>query len=93
MKLNPVAMGNALGGATAILFLACGLLAYAAPDLLVGLAQSFVHTLNLAPLTAEKVPFNVGQFAIGWVALSIYLWSFGWLLGTIYNATRGKEAA
>jgi uncharacterized membrane protein (DUF485 family) len=91
--MNPVAMGNALGGAAAILFLACGLLAYMAPDLLIGLAQSFVHTLNLAPLTAQKVPFDFGQFALGWVVLSAYLWIFGWLLGTIYNATRGREAA
>jgi len=52
MKLNPVAMGNALGGATAILF------------------------------------------ALGWVGMSIFLWIFGWLLGTIYNATtrnRGQQ--
>jgi hypothetical protein len=87
MKLNPTAMGNALGGATAILYAICAIFAYSAPDFVISLAKSFVHVLDLSPLTKSLQPFDIGRFAIGWIALSAYMWIFGWLFGTIYNAS------
>lgn len=94
MKLNSTAMGNALGGATAILYAICAIFTFAAPDLVISLAESFVHALDLSPLTKSLQPFDIGRFAIGWVALSAYMWIFGWLFGTIYNASaRNRESA
>ncbi len=93
MKLNPIAMGNALGGATAILFAICAIFAYTSTDLVISLAKSFVHVLDLTPLIpTQKQPFDFGRFALGWAALGAYMWIFGWLFGTIYNAsTRNRE--
>lgn len=92
MKLNPRAMGNALGGATAILYAICAIFAYTATDFVISLSMSFVHILDLTPLIpAQKQSFVLGSFALGWVALSAIMWVFGWLLGTIYNATTNEK--
>ncbi len=95
MKLHPTAIGNALGGAIAILFAICAIFAYTATDLVVSLAWSFVHVLDLTPLIpAQNQSFEFGRFALGWVSISAYVWIFGWLLGTIYNASvRGRETS
>lgn len=94
MKLNPIKMGNALGGATAILFAICAVFAYAAPAALLYLARSFVHTLDLTPLVPATPPsFDVAGFVVGWAALSAYFWLFGWLVGTLYNAGASNRRA
>lgn len=95
MKINPVAFGNALGGAMAILFLVCGIFAYTSPDLVVSISQSIVHGLDISPLIpSAKPPFVVGSFFIGWVFMSLSAWLFVWLGGNIYNlSNRGRSPA
>lgn len=89
MKLNSVAMGNALGGATAILFAICAAILYSARDLGVSFIKSLVHSIDTSGLTANPQPFEFGTFALGWVGITIFMWVFGWLLGTVYNASAG----
>lgn len=86
MKLNPIRLANAIGGATAILFPLCAFFAYTARDTLVAIFKSMVHTIDVTPLTsAPAPPFELGSFVLGWVATSVYLWIGGWIGGLIYN--------
>lgn len=89
MKLNPVAMGNALGGATAILFAICAIIVYSAPDLGVSIFKSIMHSIDVTPLTTDPKPFDFGTFARGWATMTIFMWVFGWVLGMVYNASAG----
>ena len=93
MKLNPVAMGNALGGATAILFAICAIIVYSARDFGVSIFKSIMHSIDVTPLTTSPKPFDFGMFALGWVAMTIFMWVFGWVLGTVYNASVGRREA
>lgn len=93
MKLKPVAMGNALGGATAILFAICATILYSARDLGVSFIKSLVHSIDTSGLAANPQPFEFGRFALGWVGITIFMWVFGWLLGTVYNASSGEREA
>ncbi len=87
MKLNPIRLANAVGGATAILFPLCALVAYTARDFLITVFKSMVHSIDVTPLTsAPAPPFEIGTFVLGWVAISVYLWLAGWIGGLIYNA-------
>jgi hypothetical protein len=87
MKLNPIAMGNALGGATAILFAICAVFVSVAREASITFLKAIVHGVDLTPLTTTPKAFDFGTFALGWVGMSIFLWIFGWLLGTIYIAS------
>lgn len=94
MKINPIAMGNALGGATAILFALCAVLVSVARDASISFLKAIVHGIDLTPLTTTPKAFDFGTFALGWVGMSIFLWIFGWLLGMIYNASiKGRGQA
>lgn len=93
MRLNPVAMGNALGGATAILFAICAIIVYSARDFGVSIFKSIMHSIDVTPLTTDLKPFDFGTFVLGWVSMTIFMWVFGWLLGKIYNAGAGAREA
>lgn len=90
MKLKPVAMGNALGGATAILFALCAILVYSARDFGISVFKSIFHSIDVTPLTTTPKPFEFGSFLLGWVTMAIFMWVFGWVLATIYNATSSR---
>lgn len=93
MKLKPVAMGNALGGATAILFALCAILVYSARDFGISVFKSIFHSIDVSPLTTTPKAFDFGSFALGWVAMAIFMWAFGWVLATVYNASAGRRDA
>lgn len=94
MKLNAVAMGNALGGATAILFAACAIIVYSARDFGITIFRSIFHSIDVTPLTTSPKSFEFGSFALGWIAMAIFMWVFGWVLAGIYNASvRSREPA
>ena len=88
MKLNPIAFGNALGAAMALLFLACGIAAYLMPDLVMSTYKSIAHGLDISTLTPSKKPtFEAGSFISGLLFMTAFSWLFGWLSGTVYNAS------
>lgn len=93
MKMKPVAMGNALGGATAILFAICAIVLYSAREFGVSFIKSLFHSIGTSGLAANPQPFEFGRFTLGWVGITIFMWIFGWLLGTIYNVSAGGREA
>lgn len=94
MRLNPIALGNGIGSATAILFVVCYLLAFVAQDLALRVGRSIFHFLSLETMAAApKMPFDLGNFALGLIVLSASMWIFGWLFGKVYNLSSGPGAA
>jgi hypothetical protein len=86
MKLNPIRLANAIGGATAILFPLCAVFAYTARDFLLKVFESMFHSIDVTPLTTNPgPPFELGRFVLGWAVVSAYVWFGGLIGGTIYN--------
>jgi Ca2+/Na+ antiporter len=93
MKLNPIALGNALGAAMALLFLVCGLLVFLSPAVTMTVYKSIAHGLDVSSLApASKPQFEAGTFCLGVVFMSASSWLFGWLSGTIYNASNRNRS-
>ena len=76
MKMKPVAMGNALGGATAILFAICAIVLYSAREFGVSFIKSLFHSIDTSGLAANPQPFEFGRFTLGWVGITIFVCRF-----------------
>ena len=70
---KPIALANAATTVAVFSFIACGVLAYIAPDLLVGIANSWFHALNLEAVRATT-PMSLGTFILGVVTFGVYIW-------------------
>ncbi|MEK9176028.1 MAG: DUF5676 family membrane protein [Patescibacteria group bacterium] len=82
--VKPIALANAAAGVGGVAFAICGLLAYIAPDLLLGIANSWFHALNLEAVRATtQMPLTT--FIFGVVSFVVYIWVIFFAGGYLYN--------
>lgn len=84
MKLNSIAFANAAAAITALFYIGCTLLSLLAPDFIIGLAQSWVHSLNLEALKALN-GFSFSAALWGLVTISALTWATTWATIELYN--------
>ena len=65
--ISPAALANAATTVGAVTYLICAALALVAPDLLLGLFQTWAHGISVAALRPANPGFGAGAFAIGLV--------------------------
>lgn len=82
--LNAKALANAASAVMVIWVLACALLSYIAPDLLFGIAQSWMHTINLESVKAIFNP-DLGSILLGLVSATGLTWITTYGTITLYN--------
>lgn len=82
--LNPKALANAASAVVGIWFVACLLLSLIAPDLVLAIGQSWVHTINL---NAAKATVNAdfGSIILGFVTLVGLTWITSYGTIVLYN--------
>lgn len=84
MSLSPLRTGLAFALTIAVLYLACLLLMLAAPGAVLWVFSTWVHGLNLAPLTSQPPPVDPARAFIGLFLISGY----AFIAGAIYGAIR-----
>ncbi len=81
---KPIVLANAITTVAVIAFAACGILAYIAPDLLLGIANSWFHSISLEIARASE-PMSLVTFTFGIVTFGIYIWVIIFAGATLYN--------
>lgn len=82
--LNAKAFANAAAAVMAIWVIACGLLSYLMPDLLFGIAQSWMHTVNLDTIKTTLAP-DLGSLVLGLITAAGLTWITIYGTISLYN--------
>ena len=82
--LKPQAFANAATVVIAVFYIACALLSYIASDVVFGLANSWIHTLNLEAMRMQ-VQLSFGTLVYGLVSISILTWITAYAFVALYN--------
>jgi hypothetical protein len=83
-QLTPFRTGAAFALTIAILYVACLLLVLVAPGVVLAIFATWVHGLNLEPLTTNPPPIDIGRALLGLLLISGY----AFIAGTVYGAVR-----
>ena len=81
---TPLQTGAAFAATIAVLYLACFLLMLVAPGVVLTVFSTWVHGLNLEPLTTNPPPIDVGRALLGLLLISGY----AFLAGLVYGFAR-----
>ncbi len=82
--LKEVALANTAAVVGGVAFALCGLLAFVAPDLLLWIANSWFHTINLEAIKATS-PMDLVTFLFGIVTFVVYIWVIFFAGAYLYN--------
>lgn len=82
--LNTKAFANATTTITAVFYIGCVLLSYLAPDLVFGLAKSWMHTVNLESVKTTYSP-DFGLLIYGFITAIILTWVTTYATIALYN--------
>lgn len=82
--LKPVAFANAVTAVTVVFYVVCLLLSIAAPDVLFGIAKSWMHTVNLDSVRTTAA-LSLDTFLLGLVSLSLITWVTTYATILLYN--------
>lgn len=82
--LTPIRTGVAFALTFAVLYLACFLLMLFAPGAVLAIFSTWVHGLNLEPLTTNPPALDVGRAMLGLLSISGY----AFIAGTVYGFAR-----
>lgn len=83
-QLPPFRTGAAFALTIAILYVACLLLMLVAPGVVLAIFATWVHGLNLEPLTTNPPPIDIGRALLGLLLISGY----AFIAGTVYGVVR-----
>lgn len=84
-RLDVTALANAATTVGAVAYLICAALALVAPDLLLGLFQSWAHGISVAVLRPANPGFGAGAFTIGLATFSGAVWLATATTAWLYN--------
>lgn len=84
MKLNEMALANALALATGAVYVFCRLFIALFPDLSLAISQSWFHALDLSTIWDTSIT-TAGTFVLGLVSTVVLAWASGWVFAWLYN--------
>ncbi|MBI5448822.1 hypothetical protein HY948_00735 [Candidatus Gottesmanbacteria bacterium] len=89
MKHDPMATANAMAVTVTCIAVACALAIIVAPDLSMGIAQSWFHGIDLSKVRMTVNP-SLGSLLYGWVTATIGGWVTGYVFAVLYNTFAKK---
>jgi hypothetical protein len=84
-KLAVVSLASAAAIVAAAAYVVCLALSMVAPDLLMGIFQTWAHSISIAPLRAEAVVFQPGAALLGLLTWSGFVWLITAATASLYN--------
>lgn len=82
--VKPIVLANALATVVGAGYILCRLIAAIAPDVLFSVGQSWLHTVNLAPLRTMS-PMPTGMFVLGLVTSMVVSWVTAYATAELYR--------
>lgn len=82
-QLTPLRSGIAFAVTVAVLYLACLILMMLAPGVVLAIFLTWVHGLNLEPLTTNPPPIDLGRALLGLLLISAYSFIAGTVFGFV----------
>lgn len=82
-QLTPIRTGLAFALTIAVLYLACLLLMLLAPGVVLTIFSTWVHGLNLVPLTTNPPQVDLGRALLGLLLISGYAFIAGAMYGVM----------
>lgn len=83
-QLTPLRTGAAFAVTVAILYVACLVAVWIAPGLVLAVFATWVHGLNLEPLTTNPPPLDLSRALLGLLLISVYFF----IAGAVYGVVR-----
>lgn len=90
MKHDPMATANAMAVTVAFIAVVCALAIILAPELSLGIAQSWFHGIDLDKMRMAVNP-SVGSLIYGWITATIGGWVVGYVFASAYNVFTPKK--
>ncbi len=90
MKHDPMATANAMAVTVAFIAVVCALAIILAPDLSLGIAQSWFHGIDLSKVRTVVSP-SLGSILYGWITATIGGWLVGYVFASVYNWFAKKQ--
>jgi hypothetical protein len=84
-RVDVTALANAVATVGAVAYLICATLSLVAPDLLLGIFQTWAHGISVEALRPTSIGFSAGAFAIGLVTFSAAVWLATAATAWLYN--------
>lgn len=88
--IKPIVLANALATVVGVGYILCRLVAAIAPEFLFNVAQSWFHTVNLAPLRATG-SMSTGMFVLGLVTSVVVSWVVAYVTAELYKLWQGER--
>jgi hypothetical protein len=87
-RLAVVSLASAAAIVAAVAYVVCLVFSLVAPDLLIGILQSWVHSISLTTLRPESTAFQPGPALVGLLTFSGFVWlttaATAWLYNTCH---------
>jgi hypothetical protein len=94
-QLTPLRSGAAFALTVAALYVACLLAVWLAPGMVMAIFATWVHGLNLEPLTTNPPPLDVSRALMGLLLISAYFFIAGTVYGVVSHwlspASSGRQ--
>jgi hypothetical protein len=84
-RVNPIALGLTLAITAAVLNVACAGLVAVAPDVTIGIFQSWWHGIDVSQLANTSAPMTLKSVALGLVTISAFAFIVGFAFGAVNN--------
>lgn len=78
-----------MAGTVGFIAVACALAIIVAPDLSMGIAQSWFHGIDINKVRTVVSP-SLGSLLYGWITAAIGGWIVGYVFATLYNMVAKK---
>jgi len=85
MKLNPIAVANALSITTGLFYVACRVLVGIFPNFMFAVAQSWFHSFAIAEYDSGTGSLTTQAFWVGLISSVAFTWVTGYIFAKIYN--------
>lgn len=90
MKHDPIATANAMAATVAFIAVVCALAIILAPEVSMGIAQSWFHGIDLNKVRTSVNP-SLGSLLYGWITATIGGWVMGYVFARVYNFFTPKK--
>ena len=90
--IKSTSLANAITTMAVMLYFVCAAISLVFPAFILGLAQSWVHTVNMEIIRVTS-PFTFGSFMYGLISLSLLTWIVSYGTVALYNYFAHREEA
>lgn len=82
--LKSKSFANAATLVIVVFYVICALISYVAPDLLIAISSSWIHSLSLESLKTTSL-MSIKSLSVGLLTMSVFTWITTYVFAEVYN--------